>query len=154
VYQPEERPRGPLALPFLDGEVRADIIEVGGGYLPTRASASAGGGAGCIAANSAALARWGYLLFGGDLISEESLLAMTTFNADRYGLGVFDQSIFFPQLGVDAVGNGGWDPGGYSASLSVLPKRGLVIAVLTNRDGAPATYVFPVAQELASILEA
>jgi len=135
-------------------EVRPDIVEVGGGYLPTKASASAGGGAGCIAADSVALARWGYLLFGGHLISEQSLLAMTVFNEDRYRIGVFDQWVFFPETAADAVGNGGWDPGGYSASLSVLPTRGLVISVLTNRDGAPATYVFPVAQKLASILEA
>ena len=35
VYQPEEKPAGPLALPFLGGQVRPNIIEVGGGYLPS-----------------------------------------------------------------------------------------------------------------------
>lgn len=157
VYQPEERPEGPLAHPFIGSRPRPDIIEFGGGYLATKASASAGGGAGCMASDSAALALWGYLLFGGELLSEESLLAMTDFGVgedyDGYGLGLFDQTDIGEGFGVEAIGNGGWDPGGYSTVLTVLPSEGIVISVMTNQAGDPTTLVFPVAQRLASALE-
>src|SRR4029077_14595860 len=93
VYQPAEQPKGPLALPFLNGQVRPNIIQAGGGYLPTKAEASYANGSGCMASDSAALALFGYLLFGGKLVSEQSLMAMTDFGASGvYGLGVIDQS--------------------------------------------------------------
>ncbi len=157
LYQPEERPVGPLALPFLGGKVRPNIVEVGGGYLPTKAAASEGNGSGCMASDSGALALWGYLLFGGTLLSEASLKAMTNFgtgaNSDRYGLGVFDQTDLGGGFGVQTIGNGGWDDGGYSTVLAVQPSKGLVISVMTNTAGDPKTLVIPVAQALASSLE-
>ena len=147
---------GPLALPFLGGQVRPNIIKVGGGYLPTKAEASAANGSGCMASDSGALALWGYLLFGGQLVSEQSLLAMTDFGNgatyDRYGLGVFDQTNLAAGFGVQAIGNGGWDEGGYSSALAVLPSKGIVISVMTNTAGDPVDLVFPVAQRLASVL--
>ena len=110
-----------------------------------------------MASDSAALALWGYLLFGGELLSEESLLAMTDFGIgedyDGYGLGLFDQTDIGEGFGVEAIGNGGWDPGGYSTVLTVLPSEGIVISVMTNQAGDPTTLVFPVAQRLASAFE-
>lgn len=156
VYQVEERPKGPLALPFA-GQLNPNIGTVGEGYLPSKAEASAPSGSGGMASDSGALALWGYLLFGRHLLSEESLRAMTDFGAgaayDRYGLGVFDQTNLANGFGVQAVGNGGWDVGGYSSALSVLPSEGIVISVLTNTAGDPVSLVFPVVQGLASALE-
>jgi len=153
VYQPAERPKGPLALPFLGGQVRPNIIEAGGGYLPTKAEASYANGSGCMASDSGALALWGYLLFGGKLISEQSLLAMTDFGNGFYGLGVFNQTKDGAWQGAgQAIGNGGWDDGGYSSVLAVLPSEGIVISVMTNTAGDPKILVFPVAEELASSL--
>ena len=156
VYQTQERPKGPLALPFLGGDVRPNIIKVGGGYLPTKSEAG-GMGSGGMASDSGALALWGYLLFGRHLLSQKSLLAMTDFGTgatyDRYGLGVFDQTNLDAGFGVQAVGNGGWDTGGYSSALTVLPSKGIVISVMTNTAGDPITLVFPVVQRLASALE-
>ena len=156
VYQPEERPKGPLALPFLDGQVRPNILKLGRGYLPSLSEASNGNGSGCMASDSGALARWGYLLFGRHLLSERSLLAMTDFGTgatyDRYGLGVFDQTHLANGFRVLAVGNGGWDDGGYSSALTVLPSEGIVISVLTNTAGDPVSLAFPVVQQLASAL--
>ena len=162
VYQPEERPTGPLALPFLGGQVRPNIIEAGGGYLPSEAEASEGNGSGCMASDSGALALWTYLLFGRHLLSEPSLLAMTDFAKndphDHYGLGVFDVN---PDLidatggtgfGVQAIGNGGWEDGGYSSTTAVLPSKGVVISVLTNMAGDPRALVLPLAQQLFSTL--
>jgi D-alanyl-D-alanine carboxypeptidase len=154
VYQPAERPKGPLALPFVDGKLRPNIIEVGGGYLPTKAEASEANGSGCMGSDSGALALWGYLLFGGKLLSAKSLLAMTDFGNGVYGLGVYDQTRNNAWLGADqAIGNGGWDNGGYSSVLAVLPSRGIVITVMTNTAGDPKTLVFPVAEALASSLQ-
>jgi CubicO group peptidase (beta-lactamase class C family) len=149
VYQPAERPQGPLALPFLGGQVRPNIIEVGGGYLPTKAQTSFGNGSGCMASDSAALALWGYLLFGGKLLSEQSLLAMTDFGNGSYGLGLFNQTKDGAWRGAgQAIGNGGWDDG-YSSVLAVLPSEGIVISVMSNTGGDPKVLVFPVAEALA-----
>ena len=155
VYQPEERPEGPLALPFIAGRVSADF-EAGGGYLPNRSQASDGSGSGGMASDAPALATWGYLVFGGGLLGVSSLAAMTDFGLgaeyDRYGLGVFDQTALAAGYPAPAVGNGGWDDGGYSSVLTVLPSTATVIAVLTNQAGSPVDLVVPVAQDLAAAL--
>lgn len=155
VYQPAERPNGPLALPHIRGQLSADF-EAGGGYLPNRSQASNGSGSGGMASDAPALATWGYLLFGGRLLSESSLAMMTDFGAgaeyDRFGLGVFDQTDLAAGYGVPAIGNGGWDDGGYSSVLTVLPGQATVIVVLTNTAGSPVDLVVPIAQELAALL--
>jgi len=156
VYQPEERPEGPFALPF-GGRDGPEAMEAGGGYLPSAAETSRGNGSGCMASDSASLALFGYLLFGGNLVSEPSLQAMTNFgsaaNYDRYGLGVFEQTNLAQGFGVQAVGNGGWEEGGYSSVLAVLPSEGLAISVMTNTAGDPIQLVMPIAQELASVID-
>jgi CubicO group peptidase (beta-lactamase class C family) len=156
VYQVDERPKGPLALPFGE-QLQPNFVKFGGGYLPSKAEASAPSGSGGMASDSGALAHWGFLLFGRHLLSEQSLLAMTDFGKgaayDRYGLGVFDQTNLANGFGVQAVGNGGWDVGGYSSALSVLPSEGIVISVMTNTAGDPVSLVFPVVQRLATVLE-
>jgi CubicO group peptidase (beta-lactamase class C family) len=153
VYQPAEQPQGPLALPFLGAQVRPNILAVGGGYLPTRAEASYANGSGCMASDSRALALWGYLLFGGKLVAQQSLLAMTNFGNSVYGLGVINQTRTGAWSGGgQAIGNGGWDDGGYASALVVLPSKGIVISVMTNMAGDPTQLVFPVAAMLASSL--
>jgi D-alanyl-D-alanine carboxypeptidase len=153
VYQPEERPTGPLALPFGRPD---DDTDSGGGYLPSAALASWGNGSGCMASDSATLALWGYLLFGGSLLSDESLGAMTDFGTgpdyEEHGLGVIDQTALGEGFSVQAIGNGGWDDGGYSSILVVLPSEGVVITVMTNTAGSPVKLVLPVAQELAAAI--
>jgi len=72
---------------------------------------------------------------------------------DGYGLGTFDQTIIADDFGVEAIGNGGFDPGGYSTFLSVLPSKGIVITVMTIQGGYPPDLVLPVAEKLASSLE-
>jgi len=156
VYQPEERPAGPLALPFLGGQVRPNILELGGGYLPSRSEASNGNGSGCMASDATALALFGYLLFGGTLLSAPSIIAMAEFGTgatyDRYGLGVFDQTDLANGFGIKTIGNAGWDDGGYSTMLAVQPSTGLAISVMTNTAGDPRALVIPIAQTLAAAL--
>src|SRR5260370_19904568 len=151
VYQPAERPKGPLALPFLGGQVRPNILEVGGGYLPTKAEASYANGSGCMASDSGALALWGYLLFGGQLLSEKSLLAMTDFGNGFYGLGVYDQTKDGAWRGAgQSIGNAGWHAGGDSPALACRPSRGLSTPALYTPPAGPPGIVVPVAAELPS----
>jgi D-alanyl-D-alanine carboxypeptidase len=155
VYQPEEKPAGSLALPHVNGQLRPDILARGGGYLPSRAEASQGNGSGCMASDSGTLALWGYQLFGGAIVSQHAIQAMTDFGAGAmgpYGLGVFDQTNLASGYGVPTVGNGGWDDGGYSSVMSVIPSQGIAIAVLTNEAGDPKQLVMPLAQQMAAVL--
>ena len=157
VGKPEERPKGPLALPFLGGQVRPNIIKLGGGYLPSLSEASSASGSGGMASDSGALALWGYLLFGRHPLSEESLRTMTDFSKgehhDQYALGVSDQTNMGDGFLVPAIGNGGCEEDGYSSSMTALPSKGIVISVLTNTAGDPRPLVLPIAQELASVLQ-
>jgi D-alanyl-D-alanine carboxypeptidase len=155
VYQPAERPQGPLALPHVNGALVADAIVRGGGYLPSAAAASGGNGSGCMASDSGTLALFGYELFGGRMLTQASIDQMTEFkptDIGPYGMGVFDQTKLANQFPVFAVGNGGWDDFGYSSVLTVLPSQGIAISVLTNVAGNPVTLVMPVAQQLAQAL--
>jgi CubicO group peptidase (beta-lactamase class C family) len=106
-----------------------------------------------MASDSGALAVWGYLLFGGKLVSKQSLLAMTDFGNGFYGLSVFNQTKDGAWRGAgQSIGNGGEDDGGYSSVLAVLPSGGIVISVMTNHAGDPKALVFPTAEALASSL--
>ena len=78
-------------------------------------------------------------------------MAMTGFGDGAYGLGVLNQTKNNAWRGTgEAIGNAGWDEGGYSSVLAVLPKEGIVIAVMTNTAGDPKVLVFPVAEALAA----
>lgn len=84
---------------------------------------------------------------------------MSDFGADLpngvmgpYGMGVFDQTNLASGYGVPTVGNGGWDDGGYSSVMSVIPSEGIAIAVLTNEAGDPKQLVMPLAQQMAAVL--
>lgn len=120
IYQPDEIPTEPMAMP--DGESRAGP-EMGGGYLPFLASASAGRSAGGMASDSGSLARWWRAFCAGEIVSQASLTEMATIQ-DGYGLGLHS-----PYAG--AVGHAGEDVG-FVSWAGCLPKDGAVIVVLTN----------------------
>ena len=86
--------------------------------------------AGSVASDAPTLATWGYLLYGGFVLSDASLEAMLHVpeGAD-YGLGcaVFDQQ------GLDGVGHGGLLPG-FSSVLYADRGTGTVVAILVNTD--------------------
>jgi len=156
VYQTDERPKGPVALPSIDGKIRSDVLKIGGGYLPTASEASSTNGSGGMASNAPALAFFGYELFGRHLLSERSLKAMTTWKTgehDPYGLGVFNATrTETGTYSTYAVGNGGEVGGGYSSELIVFPKRGIAISALTNTTGGPGDKLDPVVQKIALIV--
>lgn len=131
IYQDAERPTAPVAAPFLVGygdvPSPAGLLELGGGWLPARCLASAAGPAGGMASDALTLARWGYLLYGGWVLGDDALAAMTDF-VDGYGLGAHEQP---PIGGVRAIGHEGTVPG-YTAVVQAYPDDGVSVAVLIN----------------------
>ncbi len=115
-----------LAHPGLDGIV----------YTVGDALASDGWG---VETTSASLARWGYELYGGFVLSEASLREVTDFQGEWYGLGVMD---FSAQYGALAVGHQGLSSVTTCCSaiiLIALPEEGVVIAVQANTVGTGPT---------------
>jgi D-alanyl-D-alanine carboxypeptidase len=122
IYQPDERPTEPMALPN-SGSIAEH--RKNGGYLPSRAAATAGPTTGSQASDAPSLARWWRAFCAGEIVSQESLNEMAIFDGG-YGLGLYS-----PYGGV--VGHaGGSSP--YSAWAGCLPDHGSVIVVLHNRD--------------------
>ena len=136
VYQPDELPTEPMAMP--DGESTA-TLDLGGGYLPSIASATAGGSAAAIASDSPSLAHWWRALCAGEIVSQASLTEMSILNPTRdsvgtwapsggYGLGLYN--VAYPYA--HAVGHTGVDVG-FAAWAACLPASGTVVVVLSNR---------------------
>jgi D-alanyl-D-alanine carboxypeptidase len=116
-----------LGSPALDGFV----------YTVDGALASDGYG---VQASPASLARWGYELYGGFVISDASLREMTDFQGDWYGLGVMDLSSEYATL---AVGHEGSSSAAQCCSLIrlvALPEEGVVISVQANTAPTDTPY--------------
>jgi D-alanyl-D-alanine carboxypeptidase len=137
VYQPDERPSAPIALP--EGTSHREWLK-GRGYLPSIASVSAGT-IGPIATSSRSLARWWQALCSGELVSPGSLSTMardvgTGYPvdefADGYGLGLTNMTGAYTR----SFGHGGLDLG-YVAWAACLPETGSVVAVLSNTTEVP-----------------
>ena len=109
--------------------------------------ASAAGAAGGIAADAATLARWGYRLYGGQVLPPARTVELATEVAPGYGLGteIIEQH-WGPRGG--AVGHHG-GINGYTTVLTVIPAEQVSVAVLGVGPGGPIDLI---AQELASAL--
>ena len=146
VVQDAETPVPPLAAPGHSPEGLPDAIP-DGTFLPDRAVASAAGAAGGIAADAATLARWGYQLYGGQILPPARTVELATEVAPGYGLGteIIEQH-WGPRGG--AVGHHG-GINGYTTVLTVIPAEQVSVAVLGVGPGGPIDLI---AQELASAL--
>jgi hypothetical protein len=83
-----------------------------------------------IASDAGSLARWGYALYGGFVLSDASLDQMLDFRKQFYGLGAIDFTHPDAESGyaTPAIGHGGIAPG-IVARLVVFPDQGVVVAV-------------------------
>ena len=85
-----------------------------------------------IESDPATLARWGYELYGGFVLSDASLGQMTDFRGNWYGLGAIDFSQGTPAIvggyGIPAIGHGGVGPP-IAVMLVAFPQAGVVVAV-------------------------
>ncbi len=125
IFQPDEALTEPLAMP---GGALTATLEERGGYLPSMAEASAGFATFAMASDSASLALWWRALCAGQVVSQASLTAMTTYqDADRYGLGLFDVAEGYAR----SVGHAGWSPD-YVSWAGCMPDDGSVVVVLAN----------------------
>ena len=105
-----------LGNPALDGFV----------YTVEDALASDGWG---VQTTPGSLARWGYELYGGFILSDASLREMTDFQGDWYGLGVMDLSGEYGTLAVGHEGESSVTTCCSLIRLVALPEDGVVISV-------------------------
>ena len=124
IYQPDEVPTEPIAI---DNGSSHKVLENMGGFLPSLAFTSDGAAA-AMASDSISLARWWRALCAGEIVSQASLTAMAP-RDDWYGLGLAE---FDPP---GTVGHYGQDSGGVSMA-GCMPERGVVFALLANRNGS------------------
>jgi len=113
-------------------EVLRDDVLNGPGLDPLRQTATGSiDFDGVRESDSASLARWGYELYGGFVLSDASLRQMTDFRGDWYGLGAVDFSQGTPVVdgyGIPAIGHGGL--GSVDAiALVAFPQTDVVVAV-------------------------
>ena len=85
-----------------------------------------------MASDAPSLAAWGWLLFGGQIVSTRLLSEMPPTGRDEYGLGLERVGDFGSVL---AYGHGGHKPG-YGAMLAFFPERRIVIVVMNNQPDA------------------
>lgn len=130
VQQPDESPTEPMAMPA--GESHS-VLEIRGGYLPSRADITAYTASGGIASDSVSLARWWRALCAGEIVSKASLSEMSKFepaaHIGSYGLGMYNPAIGY----ASAFGNTGQFPG-YMTWAGCLPEDEAVIVVLSNHE--------------------
>jgi D-alanyl-D-alanine carboxypeptidase len=106
--QSGETPTAPLTV---GGQAAyADVVDPAGPFMPSRSFASFTIGAGSIAADAADVARWGYQLYGGQVIDSTLVAQMEADTRDSaagpYGLGTV---VTYEDL-VPMVGHGGGGP--------------------------------------------
>ncbi len=122
IYQPDEAPTDPIAM---ENGMSIGNLESLGGFLPSLAATSDGAAA-AMASDSVSLGRWWLALCAGKIVSQATLIEMTTMH-DGDGLGLSDV-----ENPPGTVGHAGADSGG-NAMAGCLPERGVVVAVLANR---------------------
>lgn len=138
VYQPEERPTEPVAMPY---GVSQNELSARGGYLPFLASVSGVHASGAIASDSVSLARWWRALCTGEIVSQASLTQMAAFeyaeNIGGYGLGMYNPAVGYGP----AFGHTGELPG-YFSWAACLPDEGAVVVVLTNHHPEDGQFAY------------
>ena len=85
-----------------------------------------------MAADAASLARWGWSLFAGKVVTSDHLREMLPIGNAIQGLGIERLSDFAPTM---AYGHTGSQPG-YAALLAVLPAQGIVVVCFGNDENA------------------
>ena len=115
------------------------------GFRFPRRNALAGDGE-QVEVDSATLARWGYELYGGHVVSEAMVREMADFNGEWYGLGTIDMS-GDDDFGIPALGHGGGDVS-VASRLVILPEAGVVVAIQANPDNLDP--VFAIVPELVA----
>ncbi|HYN30617.1 MAG TPA: serine hydrolase domain-containing protein [Dermatophilaceae bacterium] len=139
AMQDAQRLAPPLARPAADEIPRPPKNQQ---YLPFRSFVSALAAAGGVAGDAQTVARWGYLLYGAQLLRPETVAQMTDFgDGDGYGLGTadFTHGVAY-RSNIDGYGHEG-DVPGYRTVLAVIPSRRISVAILTPSASPTIGYV-------------
>jgi D-alanyl-D-alanine carboxypeptidase len=117
-------------------------IDDGSGYRPTQSEGTVIWAAGGIVASALDIAHWGHALYGGDVVSADSLAQMTDFvfepghEGGYYGLGTRERS--FQDINME--GHTG-TLRAFNAAMWYVPSLDLTVVVMTNRTGIDANAI-------------
>jgi D-alanyl-D-alanine carboxypeptidase len=129
VYQPAEKPPSDAAHGHWDWGGGYTDHTRDSDYVPFMAAVSVAGSAGAIASTAGDLSIWADALYGGKLLSAESLRQMTTFlTPGTYGLGT-DVAVFAGHRGHGHRGG----IRGYESSMWYFPDSGVTVVLLSNQ---------------------
>lgn len=148
--QAAETPTAPLSVGA--DPAGATLVDAAGPYLPSRAVSSFSTGAGAIAGDAADVARWGYLLYGGhvlssDLVQQMEAEPMADLSGVPYALGT---QVLTDESNAEFVGHAGGGPEWpYTGNLSVWTADPQVaVAVLTPEPAHFPTQVYDLVMQL------
>jgi len=132
AYQDEQVLPEPVAAPGEDMNLPKG--QTGRPYLPFRSLASLIAASHGVAGAAASVARWGYALYGGHVLTPDSVAQLTDFDHavdPGHGLATIDftQPYWF-QWSIDGYGMTGGTVG-YRSVLAIYPDQHLSVAILT-----------------------
>lgn len=132
AYQDEQSLPEPIAAPGQDENLPQG--QTGRPYLPFRSIASLIAASHGVAGDAASVARWGYALYGGQVLTPDSVAQLIDFDQDvgpGYGLATedFTQPFFF-RWGLEGYGVPTGTVG-YRSVLAIYPEHQLSVAILT-----------------------
>ena len=142
-FQGEETVPVTPAQAYLRREGRWIGLDDGTLFRPHTSAATVAWAAGAMVSSARDLATWARALYGGRVLSAESLAEMTTFDENDYGLGAKT----YQMGGRTAWGHGG-SLRGAEATMRYLPSLDAAVVVLWNRGGVESA---DLARELAAI---
>ena len=121
--------------------LRSDVLRNAAldGFIYTVEDALASDGWG-VQTTPGSLARWGYELYGGFILSDASLRDMTDFHGDWYGLGVMDLSSEYGTLAVGHEGESSVTTCCSLIRLVALPEEAVVISVQASTAATDHPY--------------
>ncbi|MDQ3492512.1 MAG: beta-lactamase family protein, partial [Chloroflexota bacterium] len=142
-FQGEEQVPVTPAQAYLRRDGRWIGLDDGTLFRPHTSAATVAWAAGAMVSSARDLATWARALYGGRVLSDESLAEMTEFNDEDYGLGAKT----YLMGGRTAWGHGG-SLRGAEATMRYLPSLDAAVVVLWNRGGVESA---DLARELAAI---
>ena len=129
IYQPAQKPRTDAAHGHWDWGAGYTDHTQDSVYVPFMAAASIADAAGAMASTAEDLSIWAAALYGGEVLSDEMLAEMTTFERPGfYGLGTYPANF----AGHRGVGHRGGIRG-YESAMFYFPADGVTIVLLSNQ---------------------